>query len=742
MSRRRKVDRHAVEAKPLPSTCATKQPSWLIPAICAGLVLVVIIVFGPTVFHGFINFDDNQYVYENRLVKEGLTVEGVTWASTSTFFNNWHPLTWLSYMLDCQIYGDSAGGFHLTNVLLHALNAAVLFLLLKGMTGRLGPSLFTAAVFAIHPLRVESVAWISERKDLLSGLFFLLTLAAYVRYTRHSFSITRYLIVVGLFALALMAKPIVVTLPFVLLLLDYWPLRRITAESVLPSEDGRAAMLTISEIAVPSRLIVEKLPFFGMSFFGCLVTLQAQKDVIEGNLHLSLLARLGNAAIAYVGYLQQMIWPADLALLYPHPGEDLSTWRMLASVVVLAGVTIAVVRCRRRFPYLAVGWAWYLGMLVPVIGLVQVGRQSMADRYTYLPHIGIYLAVAWLAVDISVARLGARRVAGVAVAIVAVLAVAASRQTSYWRDSETLWRRTLTCTTKNAVAECHFGLALMEQNKLDAAIEHFRSAIEIDTDFLPARLNLGEALRRLGRTDEAIACFRQVLRTQPGSAMAHYNLGEAFRQRGNLDEAVVHLRRSLEIEPQRVDVLTNLGITFAQKGDVSKAIELLKQAMRLDPRCAETCNSVGAVLASQGKWEEAIEFYRQALQIKPEYAEAHNNLGFALATRGNWSQATEEYRRALAAMPHYAKARFNLAESLIRQQRYVEAIAEWQQMNAAFPDNPELLHRLAKAYAAGAMYPSAVEAGRQALEFARRQQNLSLVKAIEVDLQNWISRKR
>ena len=350
-------------------------------------------VFGQTVRHEFINCDDDQYVYENPQVARGFTAQGIVWAFTHFHSANWHPLTWLSHMLDCQLYGlNHPGGHHLTNVLLHAASAILLFLVLRQMTGDLWPSAFVAALFAIHPLHVESVAWVAERKDVLSGLFFMLTLAAYVGYARRPFSLLRYLLVTVLFALGLMAKPMLVTLPFVLLLLDYWPLGRIGA--AVPQSPQQARLPRQSSLAL-RRVLLEKLPWLVLTAASCVVTRFAQQTALVSTERLPLPSRIANALVSYVAYLGQFFYPVGLAVLYPYPQSTLPIWKIVGALLLLVGISLAVLACRRKCPYLLVGWLWYLGMLVPVIGLVQVGDQSMADRYTYLTQIGLYIALAW-----------------------------------------------------------------------------------------------------------------------------------------------------------------------------------------------------------------------------------------------------------------------------------------------------------------------------------------------------------
>src|SRR5262245_61167751 len=399
--------------------------------VCLGLVAVTLAVFGQTLTHDFVNFDDHVYVYENPLVIRGLSTEGVIEAFTHTHARNWHPLTTLSHMLDCQLYGLNAGGHHLTNIILHTISVLLLLLVLKQMTGALWQSAFVAALFAIHPLHVESVAWIAERKDVLSAVFLMLTLAAYARYVRAP-SARRYLLVALLFGFGLMSKSMLVTLPFVLLLLDYWPLDRFGAHK---SEVRRR---------LPT-LIKEKIPFLALSTFSCMATLFAQRQGPSAIDQLPFLWRLENAFVTYVTYVWQMLWPARLAVFYPHPNDRLPLLQVTGAVALLVGTSLVVISLRRTLPYLVTGWFWYLGMLVPVIGVVQVGEQAHADRYTYLPQVGLYIMIAWTVGDLLVESTRRRRALVGVIAAMAVVSLSARAfgQTSYWKNSETLWNHAL-----------------------------------------------------------------------------------------------------------------------------------------------------------------------------------------------------------------------------------------------------------------------------------------------------------
>ncbi len=628
------------------------------------LAAAVFLVFGRTLVYPCVNYDDPSYASDAPEVTRGLTGQGIVWAFTTRHASNWHPLTWLSLMLDCQVCGTAPWGHHLGNVLLHAANAILLFLVMRRMTGDFWPSAFVAAAFAVHPLRVESVAWIAERKDVLSGLFFMLTVGAYVGYARAPFSLVRYSAVAAVLALGLISKPMLVTLPFVLLLLDYWPLERFTIEPRPADASASGATGAGGFWRQALTLVVEKLPLMALSAAACIATVWAQQEAIESLKYHSIATRIANAAVAYVAYLGQTLWPGNLTVIYPHPGSALADWKIAAAAVVLAAVSATVFILRRR-RYLAVGWLWYLGMLLPVIGLVQVGLQAMADRYTYLPQIGLLIAVAWSVAELGRARRWSAGTYGVvAASVLAIMTVCACRQVSYWRDSVALWTHALECTANNTIAHCNLGLALVDRGELVKGIEQYEKALAIEPEAALPRNNLGEALKRLGRLDEAIREFRITLKITPNSADVQYNLGEALRQAGQLAEAVEHLRRSIELKPGRADAHANLGAALAQQGKMAEAVEQFYAALKIDPNCVEAHNNLGVALARQQKFDEAIRHYAAAIKVRPDYAKAHNNLGAALDAQGRLGEAIEEYREAVRLDPDYALARHNLEEAL------------------------------------------------------------------------------
>ena len=541
------------------------------------LAVTVLVLFFPASGHEFINLDDTDYVLRNPFVSQGITWEGVGWAFSAMGSSNWHPLTWLSHMLDVTFFGMDAGWHHLVNILIHTLNTVLLFVALSRMTGAFRRSVFVAALFGLHPLHVESVAWVAERKDVLSGLFFMLVLLSYERYIRHG-GVGRYLLVAILFTLGLMAKPMLVTVPFVLLLLDVWPLGR---TPLAPPVDGS------DRKPVPWRhLFLEKAPLLGLTLGSSAVTYIAQQrgDAISDFVSLSFGLRLSNALVSYVAYLGKTFWPSSLAVYYPHSLGGLPWWQTTGSFLILIIVTLTVLLrlCRS---YLAVGWFWFLGMLIPVIGVVQVGSQAMADRYAYLPLIGLFTAAVWLAADAVPVNLPHRaKILGLfATAILTALSVGARSQVDYWKDSLTLYNRTLSVTSDNWLIHYNLGLALDERGRSEDAIAHFREALRISPDHAEARNNLGVALEKLGRTDEAITHYREALRLRPNYALAQNNIGVSLKNLGRMEEAVAHFREALRIQPDFAFAHYNIGVSLAKMGRMDEAIAHYREARRLNP---------------------------------------------------------------------------------------------------------------------------------------------------------------
>ena len=609
-------------------------------AICALLLLAVALVFGQTTRHGFVNFDDDTYVVKNAAMAHGLGGDAIVWAFTAKYASNWHPLTWLSHLLDVQLYGLEPWGHHLSSVLVHAAVAILLFLLLERMTGRFWPSAFVAALFAIHPLRVESVAWVSERKDVLSGLFFMLTLWAYVGYARRSFSVVRYILVVILFALGLMCKPMLVTLPCVLLLLDFWPLGRMFTVKPRPVVASRTTTNGRGFTANIGYLALEKIPLFALSAASCYITPVAQGKAVAATAILPAGFRITNALVSYVSYLGVFFCPSGLSPFYPHPENALPLWKALGAVGLLLAVSAVVVVYFRRFPYLLVGWFWYLGMMVPVIGLMQVGAHSMADRYTYLPQIGLAVALTW-GIAQAVSSWPSRRwICGIASALMlSSLVICAWRQVQFWRDSDTLWNRALACDSQNARALSNLGnLSYLDGRHKDAE-SFYRKTLAVKPGWAEIYNNLGGALIALGRLDEAAACYRTAIQLKPNYVEPQGNLKLILSQCEALRQALAQRRAALRRHPDNIILLNDIAWRLAtcpvdSLRDGPTAVELAQRAVRLTGgREPAVLGTLAAAQAEAGRYAEAARTARRALKL----AEQQNKQSLAESLRAKIS---------------------------------------------------------------------------------------------------------
>ena len=607
----------------------TRSKRLLVIAVCLVLSLAVFCVYAQVAKYGFVNFDDRDYVSENLKVRKGLSWQGTRWAFTAFHAGHYHPLTWVSHMLDCELFGsdqEAAGWHHLINVALHAVNSSLLFVILWRMTRQFWPCLLVAALFALHPLRVESVAWITGRKDVLSGLFFMLTLLAY-----HGFvlkrSAVRYALVIVTFALGLLAKPILITLPIVLLLLDFWPLGRMRSEAS-PSEhevENPPNTMEVFTKVDPSRvlgLLIEKVPLLILALMSALVTFLAQRAAgAVGDLqNISLAWRLVNTPIGYVMYLVKSCWPSNLAIFYPHPAtvpsQDFGAWllRGIGAVILLALITVAVYRVRQQRPFLAMGWLWFLVMLVPMIGLVQVGMQSWADRFGYLPLIGVYVMVAWFLKGF-VATLPNMRIVVCATLACVVIAMAwtTRAQVAVWQDSRTLFKNAITSTNHNFVAHTSLGNSLLETGRMTEAITHYRKA----------------------------------LRIQPDYAESHNNLGLVLYGIRQLDQSETHLQKAYHLKPDNVDYRINLATVLVDLGRADEAIEHYQEAASRHPQDAAIYNNWGRALAIQGQFDEAVERFQKALSLDPNYAAARQNLQYVesqLQSGGGLSKPIQKNR--------------------------------------------------------------------------------------------------
>ena len=603
--------------------------------IYIGLFLTTLLVYAPVYRYGFVNFDDPDYVTRNPHVHAGLTSEGLAWALTSGEAANWFPITRISHMLDSQLFDLQSGWHHFTNVLLHALATLFLFAFLNRATGARWQSLFVAFLFALHPLHVESVAWISERKDVLSAFFWFLTLWAYVR--------KRYWLALVAFGLGLMSKPMIVTLPFVLVLLDIWPLRR----------PLRSAWR-------------EKIPFFVLSAASAIATYLIQKGsgAVREFEQFPLGLRVENALISYAIYIVKMFWPARLAVFYPYPRE-LPIWQVALSALLLVAISVFVLRVRSSRPYLAVGWLWYLGTLVPVIGLIQVGAQARADRYMYVPMVGLSIMLAWGASEIL-----KRRAAVIGVVACVACGVLCEAQIRYWRSSEMLFRHALDVTTNNYLAHHNLGVALADEGRIPEAIDQYQAALQIEPNAANVQTDYGNALAQSGRLPEAIAHYQEALRILPDAPVTHNDLGNALAATpGRLPEAIAEYQTALRLKPDYEDARNNLakvqsnaaemqynmGVDFAKSGKPEAAIPHFKEALRLKPDYVDAHNNLGVVLASAGRVPEAISHFEAALRIDPNSPrsfDAHVNLGIALSgIPGRMPEAIRHFEAALRIKP-------------------------------------------------------------------------------------------
>ncbi len=586
--------------------------------ICALLPLVVVAVFWPATHNGFVNYDDPAYVLRNPWVQAGPTLQSLRWALTATSGANWHPLTWISHMVDCRLFGLQPCGHHLTSVVLHAINTLLGYLVLRKLTGSTWRSLCVAVLFGLHPLRAESVAWVAERKDVLSTFFWMATLWAYAMWvdglaTQRAHAEKFYRLAWLCFVLGLMSKPMLVTLPFVLLLLDYWPLRR------LPLADWKTLF----------RLIGEKLPFFGSAFVVCGITFAVQHGAraVKDLELFPLSLRAGNAILAYSQYLGKFFSPLRLAIFYPHPGPALSWSAVLFSGLLLLSVTGIAVWQRRQRPWIVVGWLWYLGTLVPAICLVQVGAQAMADRYTYIPMFGFSIALVWTAHEIGLRwripiPVLAAAATGCAVACLALTQI----QLGYWHDSETLFRHAVAVTKNNAVAHGNLAAALAENGTTQEAIGEWETALQIDPDSSLAHLGLGLILDSTGQADEAVKHLQQAVHLEPEWPKAAWGLANALDRHGRTTEAISAYRRALQLEPNSIEARRKLGSLFMKLHRYPEALQEFQDWCTLQPDSADAWNNIGGVLLTQRRFDEARPYFEQALRLQPHHPEAQRNL--------------------------------------------------------------------------------------------------------------------
>jgi Flp pilus assembly protein TadD len=573
------------------------------------LILSTLLVFWQVRNFSFLNYDDSDYVSANTQVLNGLTKDGVVWAFTTNRSANWHPLTWLSHMLDCQLFGANPGLMHLMNLILHLANTLLLFAVFRKMTGTLWQSAFVAAAFALHPMHVESVAWIAERKDVLSTLFLLLTLAAYVGYVKRH-GIVRYVLTLLLFALGLLAKPMLVTLPALLLLLDYWPLERIRGQG---TEDRRQRAKGTSQKISAGQLIIEKIPFFALSVISSVITFLVQ---LSGSAvaHIDILplkVRTANAFLSYARYTGKLFWPQHLAVFYPFDADSFASWQVAMCVLLLLVISILVIRFGRNRKYLPVGWFWFVGTLVPVIGFVQVGLQGLADRYTYIPYTGLFIMIAWGLPELLSKWPQRKTALGLSMVIIlTTLGICTHQQVSFWNNNFTLFSHAIEVTQNNYIA-------------------HNNRGVYYDT---------------IGRYQDAIEDYKQAIKTNPDYSEANYNLGVACGKLGRRQEEVEAYKRAIKIKPYYAKAYCNLGIAYDALGRRQDAIEAYKQAIRIKPDYAVAYLNLGVTYYRLGRYQDAVEPYKQAIRIQPGFVLAHYNLGVDYSVAGDKNSALEEYK--------------------------------------------------------------------------------------------------
>ncbi len=677
--------KHRPQTPPAPPAGPSRARSAKPAVLASALVLLTLLVYLPARSFEFVNYDDPDYVTNNPHVRSGLTADNAAWALTSNHAGNWHPLTWLSHMLDCRIFGLDGGAQHLTNVALHAAGTLLLFLVFWRLTGALWRSTWIALLFALHPLHVESVAWIAERKDVLSAVFWFLAIGSYFRFVERR-TPGRYAALLVSFCLGLMAKSMVITLPFVLLLLDVWPLNR-APELRFPPGAGWGPLLR------------EKIPLFALSGVVSTITFLAQSHAgaVTGLDSISVLARIGNAGISYVTYLVELGWPAGLAVFYPMPIRFPAVEAAAACGLVIA-LSALVLRAARRRPYLFTGWFWYLGTLAPVIGIVQIGAQAHADRYTYLPSVGIFLMAAWGLAEFAERHGRAKSLAFLlAAASTAGCLAATSRQLSYWRNTRSLFGHALEVTTGNYVALNGLGDSLRSEGRLPEALAEYQAALRLRPWYEPTHVHLAQALVADGRPEEAVREAEQALGLNPGDSEAYVNLGAALMRLGRFPDAESAYRRAISLDSDDPVAYSGVGLALTEEGRSAEGIEELRRAVDIDPAYADGHYNLGRTLGLQGRTAEAITEFTTTVQLEPSSAEAHFNLGTALGNAGRLDEAIREFRLAIRLKPGYRNAHLNLGRALAAAGRNSEAAAEFGEVLRLEPDSADARSALEEA---------------------------------------------
>ncbi len=667
--------------------------------ICLVLACATLLGYWHVQENEFIEFDDRMYIVDNVRVQKGLTRQTIAWAFTSDYAGNWHPLTWLSHTLDCSFFGLNPRGHHLVSVGFHVANTMLLFVLLTRMTGALWASAFTAALFALHPLHVESVAWASERKDVLSGFFWLLTVFAYCRYARKRRPVW-YAMLVCTFTLGLLSKPMLVTLPCVLLLLDYWPLRRfehLAASNHIGNPRKIGNVFTRNNTIT---LIQEKLPLFVLAILSSVITyvVQSEGGSVSSIDEIPLGERVKNVCVSYVAYLTKMCWPGDLAIIYPFPANGIPVLQACAAAAVLAVISWYVVKSRGRYPFLAVGWLWYLGTLVPVIGVVHVGMHSMADRYTYMPLIGIFIMISWSG-PILADRIRCPRVClfTLSFAVLGVLMLCTRSQVRYWRHTESLFNHALTATESNYIAHNTLGLSLERDGQYQEAQSHFEKAVAINPAFPPAHANLGSVLGRLGRLDQAGEHVETALRLQPDFVEARYHLGMIQLRRHQYRQATRILADVVARKPDFALAHRNLAFAYVKAGQYADGVRHYRTALTLAPDQHEANAQFGNVLLAAGRSKEALTYFYRAVALNPTSPEALNGIAWILSTcpirdLRDGAKAVEIAKRA-CDLTQYSDAAIldTLAAAYAEAERFTDAVVTVKKAIDKCSDRPKII---------------------------------------------------
>jgi len=647
---------------------STKTDFRIVFVVSLCLIIAIILPYRQVVNFDFVGYDDALYVTENLNIQNGFTVKGVKWAFSTFYSANWHPTTWLSHMLDCELYGLNPMGHHCSSLQIHIANTVLLFLILQYMTGALWKSAFVAALFALHPLHVESVAWVAERKDVLSTFFGLLSIAAYYRYVKNP-RIINYVLIILLLGLGLMSKPMLVTFPFVFLLLDLWPLKRLKFH-----KNTCAKAVEFFGFKAILQLVWEKIPLFVLVTIVSVLTFIAQQSegAVKALGALSLTTRIANALISYVIYVAKAIWPINLAVFYPYP-KDLQMWKIAGAGLLLLSAFFLVFRTIKTKPYLFVGWLWYIGTLVPVIGLVQVGEQAMADRYTYIPSIGLFIIFAWGVSDLFKKWQYRKIFLGVfATIILTALTANTYQQLMHWQNGITLFGNAIKVTENNYQAHNNLGTAF-SQVDLDGAISHYKEALKIKPDFAMAFYNIGNPLAKQGLANEAIDHYLEALRIKPNYAEAHNNLGTALIKKRNYDEATLHFKKALKINSQLIEPRNNLANLLFLQGKPDEAISQYNEILKSNPEYADAHYNLAYVLSAQKKLNEAVLHYQEAIRINPEYVKAHYHLGKILMNQGKTKQAIFHFAETIRISPDYVEGYNQIGIILAKQGKYNKA---------------------------------------------------------------------